>query len=157
MTLLALLYVFAFCRYSHEDCHSAVILECIWYSRAKCSSAIWSVWNPRSDKSFSICNTTNGSVACAMDAPNKSISPRQFEITCLAFDVRCAWECQVDPNCMEFNIRLNNQTCDLYYNQPRNYSSLNGCAHFQVICKSLDRGIFYPRNISASVPLSLIA
>ena len=112
---------------------------------------------PRSEKSFSICNTTNGSVACAMDAPNKIVSPRQFERTCLAFDVRCAWECQVDPNCMEFNMRLNNQTCDLYYSQPRNYSSLDGCAHFQVSCKSLDRGIFYFRNISASVLLSLIA
>ena len=85
------------------------------------------------NKSFSLCNTTEGIPACALDTPDKRITLRPEFNPAICPEVLCAWECREDLQCLEFNVHINNRTCDLHYNQPMNYQSTTDCRHFQVI------------------------
>ena len=83
---------------------------------------------------FSICYTFTGIVDCAVDQPDKRVAmgPTAASTSCFGKDVLCAWKCQRDPSCLEFNLRSEAQTCDLYYSTPKNYQPMYDCTHFQV-------------------------
>ena len=84
----------------------------------------------RVNKSFTVCNSIDGSSACAMDVPDKTISMHLNALICPV--VMCAWECQLDPRCLEFNVHSDNWICELYYNQPMYFQPTEECTHFQV-------------------------
>ena len=88
----------------------------------------------RSNLRFSSCNTSDRQVACALDAPDKivKLDPNRFGSVCVPTSAQCAWECRLDPRCLEFNSRSNNQTCELFYGTPITYASVKDCSHFQV-------------------------
>ena len=88
-------------------------------------------------KSFIISNTTDGDVACALDTPDRSVCLTLVSSGSRCFErILCAWECQIDPACLEFNVHLNNMTCSLFYEQPKHLQSAADCVHFQVAINS---------------------
>ena len=83
---------------------------------------------------FSICYTFTWYPDCAVDQPDKRVSmnPTAASTSCFGRDVLCAWKCQRDPSCLEFNLHSEAQTCDLYYSTPKKYQPVYDCMHFQV-------------------------
>ena len=83
-------------------------------------------------RSFSACNMTDGHPGCALDVPNRTLPLDQWFTGAACPAVGCAWKCQMDRRCLEFNFHSNNMTCDLYYSQPTNYQTADSCTHFKV-------------------------
>ena len=83
--------------------------------------------------SFSICNASDGRLACATDAPNISIHLSSTRYGSVCPSVLCAWECKRDPRCLEFSVHPSSWMCDLFYTQLMDYQLAFDCIHFQVI------------------------
>ena len=105
--------------------------------------------NEEHHTSFSACNMTDGHPGCALDVPNQTLPLDQWLTGAACPAVGCAWECQKDPRCLEFNFHSNNMTCDLYYSQPVNYQTADGCTHFEV------RGSEISQTVTISVLIML--
>ena len=78
---------------------------------------------------------------CAVMAADRTVSldqtsPCQLNggIPDVAF---CAWTCNREPQCMHFNYRKDNRTCDLFYTNQTCFVMDVNCLHFQVDKHSL--------------------
>ena len=69
---------------------------------------------------------------CATDTPDATVQLNSGSTECSVNSALCAFNCQKDLNCVEFNYRSTTQTCDMFYSLPSNYQKQSGCTHFQV-------------------------
>ena len=72
---------------------------------------------------------------CAIDEANRTVSliPDVSSYPdCIPWDVVCGWKCKKDSNCVEFNIRIDLQLCELYYSRPACFQKVDQCLHYKV-------------------------
>ena len=88
-----------------------------------------------SDKSF------EQFMFCAVMAADRTVSLDQTSSCTLnggiPDDVLCAWMCNREPQCMHFNYRKDNQTCDMFYTDQTCFVMDANCVFFQVDIFSL--------------------
>ena len=103
--------------------------------------AILSIWlligllhmtSVSSDVSFVLTKRSENVVLCSVDTPSEEIQISQSTTCTIPFSVRCGWQCKKSPNCTNFNIKNDSNSCELYSYSPTNYSEVPGCSHFEV-------------------------
>ena len=67
--------------------------------------------------------TDDGSLMCALDLANETMSPSSLQ--------DCSLSCTRDVTCSSFNIK-NWDTCDLYQYKTRVSTPVTGCTNYQV-------------------------
>jgi len=67
--------------------------------------------------------TQNGSIKCALDPANETISSSSLQ--------DCSLNCTRDATCASFNIKDSN-TCDLYNYQVKVVAPVDSCVNYQV-------------------------
>lgn len=92
-------------------------------------------------KSFSNTVNTNGTVLCAVDAPSltfdlgssiSSLYSNGSGNSCVPNRIRCAWSCNQQMRCINFNYNENTRQCDLYFYRPSRCALVLSCTNSQV-------------------------
>src|SRR6218665_223106 len=87
-------------------------------------------------KPFTRTSNENGTVMCATDEPSLVFGVHQLavqstEATCVPLGMYCAWKCNMESNCTNFNYREDTKRCELFFYTPSNCTSIQFCSHEQ--------------------------
>ena len=96
---------------------------------------------------FNRVTSSNSSDVCAVDLPSEvfQANPTLFNSVCVPPSVQCAGRCTLDPNCTSFNYKSNLQQCQLYFYQPKTFTSDDTLCQYFSVCY-LHCFIFYLLN-----------
>jgi len=86
--------------------------------------------------SFVKTTDVNGTVMCATEEPSlvydlNQLSVQSHGVTCVPPGVYCAWKCNLEQNCTNFNYIENIKRCELFFYTPSNCTSTQFCSHEQ--------------------------
>lgn len=96
------------------------------------------LWGTTVMKSYKKTQCSNGTVVCAEGSPTATIPLDQLYAipssskSCLSPAVLCAWQCDQDLNCTNFNYKYYSGTCEMFHYTPTDCSITSGCHHVQV-------------------------
>src|SRR6218665_1866598 len=87
-------------------------------------------------KSFTRTSNENGTVMCATEDPSLVFGVHQLSVqstgaTCVPLGMYCAWKCNMESNCTNFNYREDIKRCELFFYTPSNCTSIQFCSHEQ--------------------------
>src|SRR6218665_154658 len=99
-----------------------VVLQLIWDNDAE---------------SFTRTTNEHGTVMCATEEPSlvfefDQLAGQSTGTTCVPLGMNCAWKCDLEPNCTNFNYREDIKRCELFFYTPSNYTSIRFCSHLEV-------------------------
>jgi len=87
-------------------------------------------------ESFVKTTDVTGTVMCATEKPSLAFEPQKLAVqstgtTCVPLEIYCAWKCNLEPNCTNFNYREDVKRCELFFYSPSNCTSIQFCDHKQ--------------------------
>src|SRR6218665_2345125 len=99
-------------------------------------------------KSFVKTVNTNGTGLCAVDAPSLTFNLESSSVpyslysngssnSCIPNRIRCAWSCNQQLRCINFNYNEETRQCDLYFYRPSRCAIVLSCTNSQVHEQSL--------------------
>ena len=92
--------------------------------------------NTEANRMYTVAKTSTDDLLCAVETPDKVVLANQTIFVsgekCVPEISLCGFQCNMEKNCTSFNYKNDSGTCELFYKQPRCFSSIAHCTFVQV-------------------------